>query len=323
MPIASTTTSADSATRVQENPKTEFDALNVTAGPTGGSRSHFGARRECRRRHKHAIAMAALSVFLMQSLSFLALLASVPTRPARRPRGRGRDARKWAAGPPAAAWACGPQLLKRAGRPRSQEHLRVFDPRAGGTPAIPGTPAGLRTACGRDARDPRNTCGSSTRLRAGRPRSQEYLRVFDPLAGGAPAIPGTPAGLRTACGRDARAPRNTCGSSTRVRAGRPRSRELLRACGPLAGGAPAIPGTPAGLWTACGRGAGTHLEQMASSRLWRASAGSSANRCSTRRLPRRPAASIRCANAAHSCLFPARQRSRPRRLPGLAWEGAK
>ena len=151
--------------------------------------------------------------------------------------------------------SCGPPARLRAGRPRSQGLLRACGPLAGGTPAIPGTPAGLRPACGRGARDPGNSCEPSDRLRAGRSRFRELLRACGPLAGGTPAIPGTPAGLRTACRRDARDPGNSYGPADRLRTGRPRSRELLRACGPLAGGASAILGTPAGLQTACGRGA--------------------------------------------------------------------
>ena len=110
--------------------------------------------------------------------------------------------------------------------------------------ALPGTPVGLRPTCGRDARAPRNICGPWAHLRAGRPRSQEHLWALGPLAGGTPALPGTSVGLGPTCGRDARAPRNTCGPSAYLRAGRPRSQEHLWALGPLAGGAPAAVSPP-------------------------------------------------------------------------------
>ena len=112
--------------------------------------------------------------------------------------------------------------------------------------------------------------GFAVQARSGRALSRErgHLARFD-----------TPVGLRPTCGRAARGPRNpsarrlslgarascplrhTGGPSAHVRAGRPRSQEPLRsvpfpgsagilpasthrwACGPLAGGTPALPGT--------------------------------------------------------------------------------
>ena len=155
--------------------------------------------------------------------------------------------------------------LQHTGGP--SQHLWAFGPLAGGTPALPGTPfrmgafpgtagilpasthrwafatpVGLRPTCGRDARAPRNT------VPHGRfPWDRGHLARFN-----------TPVGLR-----------NTCGPSAHLRAGRPRSQEHrsawalslgprascplqhtggpsqhLWAFGPLAGGTPALPGTP-------------------------------------------------------------------------------
>ena len=187
----------------------------------------------------------------------------------------------------------GPAAHMRAGRPRSQEPLRsapfpgsagslpasthgwALGPRAGGPPAVPGTaPLGAF------------------------PWERGHLARFD-----------TPVGLRPTCGRAARGPRNrsarclslgarascplghTGGPAAHVRAGRPRSQEPFRsvpfpgsagilpawthrwACGPRAGGPPAVPGTvplgafpwerghlarfntPVGLRPTCGRAA--------------------------------------------------------------------
>ena len=125
------------------------------------------------------------------------------------------------------------------------------------------TPVGLRPTCGRDARAPRNpsarvpflgprascplqhTGGPAAHLRAGRPRSQEPLRsgafpgtagilpasthrwACGPLAGGSPALPGTP-------------PQGAFPGTAGIL---PASTHRW-ACGPLAGGSPALPGTP-------------------------------------------------------------------------------
>ena len=126
------------------------------------------------------------------------------------------------------------------------------------------TPVGPRPTCGRVARAPRGTPPLGAF-----PRDRGRLARFN-----------TPVGLPPTCGRAARAPRNpsvrrlslgpraacppqlTGGPAAHLRAGRPRSQEPLRsapfpgtaggspasthrwACGPLAGGSPALPGTP-------------------------------------------------------------------------------
>ena len=159
-------------------------------------------------------------------------------------------------------------------------HRWACGPLAGGTPAIPGndhasapswdrghlarfnTPVGLRPTCGRDARDPRerprigaflgtrascplqHTGGPAAHLRAGRPRSQ-----------GKPFCTDAFLGTRASCPLQ-----HTGGPAAHLRAGRPRSQGTTThrrlpgtagilpasthrwACGPLAGGTPALPG---------------------------------------------------------------------------------
>ena len=75
----------------------------------------------------------------------------------------------WERGRPARFNKRGPA----AGSPRSWKQRRACGPLAGGTPALPETPVGLRPTCGRDARAPGNNAGPAAHLRAGRPRSQE------------------------------------------------------------------------------------------------------------------------------------------------------
>ena len=127
----------------------------------------------------------------------------------------------------------GPAAHLWAGRPRSQGHPLRSAPcpgpraarplqltggpaaRAGGPPALPGTPAPLSAFPG--------TAGGSPAL--------THRWACGPLAGGSPALPGTPAPLSAFPGTAGGSPAST----------------LRWACGPLAGGSPALPGTPAPL----------------------------------------------------------------------------
>ena len=155
-----------------------------------------------------------------------------PGRVARAPRDN-RSARRFPPGPRAARplqLTGGPPAHLREGRPRSQEHP-------------------LRSALSpgpRAARPLQLTGGPPAHLRASRPRSQEPLRsapfpgtaggspasthrrASGPLAGGSPALPGTPAPLSAFPGTAGVLPAST----------------HRWACGPLAGEPPALPGTP-------------------------------------------------------------------------------
>ena len=150
-------------------------------------------------------------------------------------------------------------LGSRASRPLG--HLWACGPLAGGTPALPGTAAPVlslpsrRTgkASGRGDGPWRLRQGSSRTLGARASRPLEHLWACGPLAGGTPALPGTAAPVlslpsrRTgkASGRGDGPWRLRQGSSRTPGARASRPLGHLWACGPLAGGTPALPGTAA------------------------------------------------------------------------------
>ena len=153
----------------------------------------------------------------------------------------GRDLETRAGGPPSSSRGIGnPSLPGNAGVP----------------PALPCPVAELRSACGRDARAPRaprSRCRKESRMPSTAPRAGRALqtRAGGPPSSsrgiGNPSLPGSAgvppalqcpvADLRSACGRDARAPRRPrfrCRKESRMpstapRAGRDRQR---RAGGP-------------------------------------------------------------------------------------------
>ena len=150
-------------------------------------------------------------------------------------------------------------LGSRASRPLGQ--LWACGPLAGGTPALPGTAAPVLSLPSRRTGKASGRGDGPWRLRQGSSRTPgarashplEHLWACGPLAGGTPALPGTAAPVlslpsrRTgkASGRGDGPWRLRQGSSRTPGARASRPLEHLWACGPLAGGTPAIPGTAA------------------------------------------------------------------------------
>ena len=120
-------------------------------------------------------------------------------------------------------------MFKRAGRPRSQgKPLRTAHSRDRGHLARINTPVGLRPTCGRAARAPRNPSAQRIPGIAGILPASTHRWACGPLAGGPPALPGTPPhsafpGSRASCPHQ-----HTGGPAAHLRAGRPRSQEPLR-----------------------------------------------------------------------------------------------
>ena len=132
----------------------------------------FGARRECRHRNMHDIAMAAAPVFLVRSLAHLARPAPAPTRTARR-----RACPRTRASPPAGF----PPGTRAASRNRGQPPGARASPgpERGHPPGVAGIPRGRgRPPPGSQAsRPPRPEAGNGQPAegppvfqRAGRPR---------------------------------------------------------------------------------------------------------------------------------------------------------